>query len=292
MWKADCSRRDLVTTPDFRSNVIDIDLSHNDIASFPERGQLPIALQNLDFSSYPLSIFPNESFVNLHNLERLSLANTKEELSDEIVFPGVFVGLVRLKVFNITNVRGKSNKYPLALTDLTSIENLIINGRMHGFGPEYQALTTLTSLDISGNNGNCTVHFFHEKYFQYVSKLTSLDVSKCRMKNILLNTFSELHQLQVLDISYNEELSFGIFRNLSNDLKYTNIQILKMNKIHCTFGLGTEIYVSDIIAMQNTSIRIFEINSNRVALLEDQVLRYLFQFNSILFRHTQTYTHI
>ena len=275
MWRADCSRRELSSTPHFISNVVDIDLSHNDIASFPKRGQLPSGLINLDFSSNSLSVFPNESFENLHNLERISLADTKEELNDKILFPGIFVGLARLKVLNLTNVRGKSGNYPIALTDLTALETLIINGRIHGFGPEYQALTKLTSLDISGNNGNCTIHSFHEGYFQYVSTLTSLDVSKCRLKNILLNTFSELHQLQVLDISYNEELSFGIFRNLSNDLNYTNIQILKMNKIHCTFGLGTEIYVSDIIAMQNTSIRRFEINSNRVALLEDQVLRYL-----------------
>ena len=142
----------------------------------------------------------------------------------------------------------------------------------HGFGRSIEKLQFLQRLDLSGIDGSCNITILSPKYFEYVKGITYLDVSNCRIKYLSSGSISSLRNLRYLNLSFNEQLSFAILRNLSSDLRSTKIEELKLDKIHCTFGIGTEIFLSDIEYLANISLKKLSLNSNRLESLENGVL--------------------
>ena len=156
-----------------------------------------------------------------------------------------------------------------------NIETLLLNGKASGFTEPFVKLKKLRVLDISGTNGFCNISVLHSHFFRYVPRINQLDLSNCHLHNIYRHVFEDLRSLINLDISYNQELTFRILKNVTSDLSSTNIKFLKMNKIHCTYGLGTEIYAADLMSLKNTSIQEIHMDSNRIQLLESKTLEQL-----------------
>ena len=156
-----------------------------------------------------------------------------------------------------------------------NIETLLLNGKASGFNEHFVKLKKLHTLDISGTYGFCNISDLHSHFFHHLSRIKHLDISNCHLYNIHRHVFDDLRFLNYLDISYNHQLTFRILKNVTSDLTSTNIKILKMNKIHCTYGLGTEIYSEDLINLKNTSIQEVHLDSNRLELIEPNTLTQL-----------------
>ncbi|KAK3101476.1 hypothetical protein FSP39_003875 [Pinctada imbricata] len=278
-FRAICSYIGLRNAPKFNDSVTEIDLSYNKLTAFPQKSTLPKKLRYLDISqNLELSYIAENSFDGLSHLEYLDLSGSQKELGSSVLVKGIFKDLKSLKFLNLknNNPRSPRSSYPVgAFTDLDSIETLLLNGKPNGFGPVFTKMKKLTKIDISGYGGYCDLSYIPTDYFHNVSHVSVLDISDCRLKNLDQGTFSYITSLRDLNISKNEELSFSIFRNLTSDLKFTKIEKLRMSKIHCTFGLGTEILRDDIRELQNTSLLELHVDSNRIESLETGVMMLL-----------------
>ena len=172
-WRASCSGLNLTSFPVFQKGVVWIDLSHNNLTSFPDRKTFPNSLRYLDLSWNPhLRHIPRDGFQNMPHLHNLIL-------------------------------------------------------------------------------------------------------TYCNLRNIERNALSQLRSLRILDISHNQELSFAVMNNVTRDLKSTKIEILKANRIHCLFGMGTQLMLEDTINLQNTSLKELYLESNRLMIVQSGVAMFL-----------------
>ena len=275
-WRANCAGLHLTTSPYFNKSVVWIDLSQNDLQNFPEREKLPNGLRKLNASNNPLLKIKHDSFANLTLLEELSIANSHSAIDSQILSPGIFKDLKSLKYLNMKNSNTNKGHYPsAALSETVNIETLLLNGKATGFPEPFMKLKKLQNLDVSGHNGFCNISILQSHFFRYLPGITKLDISNCSLHNIHRHVFDDLRLLKELDLSYNDELSFRILKNVTSDLTSINIKILKVNKIHCTYGLGTEVYADDVINLKNTSLQEFHLDSNRIELVEAKALEYL-----------------
>ncbi|KAK3102200.1 hypothetical protein FSP39_009573 [Pinctada imbricata] len=208
----------------------------------------------------------------MSRLEYLDLSGSYEEIGSSVLTPGIFKALTSLKYLNLKNNHPNQESYPEAFSDLSSIETLLLNGKPKGFGSLFIKLKKLKKLNISGYRGHCDLGYIPTDYFCNISHVSILDISDCGLKNLERGTFSYITSLRDLNVSKNEELSFSILRNLTSDLIFTKIEKLRINNIHCTFGLGTEILRHDIRDLQKTSLQELHIDSNRLEIFETGVL--------------------
>ncbi|XP_062597942.1 toll-like receptor 4 [Saccostrea cucullata] len=141
--------------------------------------------------------------------------------------------------------------------------------------PEREKLPdNLTLLDLSHNS----ISAFRNLSFKGLYKLTvlKLNSNKFRLTNKLsMNVFADLINIKTLDLSENTELTFRILPILTYGLQFSTISTLSLNKIHCTFGLGTEIKKDDVKYLKNTSLTEVHLSSNRIELLENGTVDYL-----------------
>ena len=99
-----------------------------------------------------------------------------------------------------------------------------------------------------------------------------LDLSRCKIKYVDAGTFAMLTELRHLNMSFNLELGFPTLRNMSYGLQFTKLEVLDDSKVYKTFGLTTQLNRCDVRFLRNTSIKELYINSNRLALIEINVL--------------------
>ncbi|CAG2230392.1 unnamed protein product [Mytilus edulis] len=111
--------------------------------------------------------------------------------------------------------------------------------------------------------------------FQYLSNIQHLDLSKCRINFILSGAFKNLRYLEFLDLSDNRCLKFTGIVNVTNDLPSTSIKVLRINKIHQTFALNTELLKCHIKNLFNTNIVEIHLDGNRLQKSEPGVLNLL-----------------
>lgn len=276
---ADCSGLELSNYPSFSNNVIQINFSWNNFRVFPSCRELPRHLVSLDLSLNEILKFQDDNdtrcFKSLRNLN-LNVNN----IATNSPIDGLFKGLQKLRYLRIGGNFGTNNQhndYPEnAFTHLISLESLEIDGLDNkGFGEGFRHLSTLSKLNLSGHLGACNIPFLQDTYFRNLKNLQILDISSCNILRIDINTFSHLTNLKLLDISKNTDLTFRVLSNITFDLRSTSIKYMKLNKIHRTFGLSTMLYVEDMKYLKDTAIEVLEMDSNRMARTETEVVTYL-----------------
>jgi Leucine-rich repeat (LRR) protein len=127
-----------------------------------------------------------------------------------------------------------------------------------------KGLTHLKHLDISGLSGRCKVKTLPSETFKYVPALEYVDISSCQINHIYPGTFKFMSNLSYLDVSFNTCLKFQGVENITYDLQYTSIKILKFNKVHETFAMNTKFPLSLAKDLTNTKLTELHLDSNRV----------------------------
>lgn len=132
----------------------------------------------------------------------------------------------------------------------------------------------LTYLDLSNN----AIHRFTNDCFKGLWKLSDLrlNFNKLRVNEYLVDdAFADLINIKNLDLSHNPDLTFQVMPILTSGLQNSSIEVLRLNKIHCTFGLSTEVRINDVRSLKYTNLQELHMSSNRIELIENGALYFL-----------------
>ena len=90
------------------------------------------------------------------------------------------------------------------------------------------------------------------------------------MVQIEAKSFQQLTHLRFLDLSHNENLTFKSLSNITEGLNFTNIAILKLNKVHKTYGPCTILTEENLKGFKRLKLKEIYLESNRIATLEPE----------------------
>ncbi|VDI25881.1 Hypothetical predicted protein [Mytilus galloprovincialis] len=272
--KATCARKNLTTIPCIPKNIESISFTNNEIENVRKDAfQYNSILLYLDLSTNKINLMNSEAFVGLQKLETLIISNNNISFT---VFTSktVFKPLVSLQYLDIKHNPIHQVAFILSLSNLQTLKMDYAEGETY-FGPEYNTLRNLTSLDLSGYSGHCKMKILTPRTFENLPNVEHLDLSKCQINLILNGTFKTLSNLTYLDLSDNRCMGLRAFVNMTYDLFSTSIKILRINKIRQTFAVNTEILKCHLQHLRNTTITELYMDSNRLQLLEPGALNML-----------------
>uniref|UniRef100_A0A2A4JSX3 LRRNT domain-containing protein n=1 Tax=Heliothis virescens TaxID=7102 RepID=A0A2A4JSX3_HELVI len=302
----DCSHRGLTELPDgFGSQVTKLNISNNEISTFPENlhkfynlvtldlsgnrlNHLPEdALQNLTvledlnlshnyFISW-LCLNPNEAFLPATSLKKLDLSynkfSTMGNLANQELIISPTLETLILEQCEIDSLYGKS-----PLRGLSNIKYLKLN-----FNPitRIQGLnsSTLKSLDVS----NCALSVINHNELMFLPALVHLKMSgndRLELSSSAYNLFSE--SLRYLDISYCNVLEPNLqgFPNLRRAiLNHNKIRFLKSNEfVNNTMLEYLDLSYNDIGSLKSdtfqglTLIKHLDLSWNKLANIPEDTL--------------------
>ncbi|XP_069114127.1 toll-like receptor 4 [Argopecten irradians] len=269
---ADCSYYKLQHIPRFQHDVSVIHLQGNHIQYLSDQ-ELPYKLKYLDLSHNEIGSIADSSFKHLGHLRYLDLSQNNLQYSRSMYPSEVFQGLSKLRYLNLKQNNRKYSfpnlYFPVSISSLTNLEELLIDGvDLVGFEEGFSQLKHLKILDLSGSSGICHLRAMKSNYFNNISVIEKLDISHCNIRQIDLGTFRIMKNLNFLNISQNECLTFRVLENVTSDMPYTAIRHLDISRLHCTFGPGTVLHRRDIMDLVKTNLTHLYIDSNRLSILE------------------------
>ncbi|XP_071179311.1 toll-like receptor 4 [Mytilus edulis] len=277
---AKCSDRGLLALPHFgnTSHLLDsFDGSHNKIDFIPSYifGNAK-SLIKLDLSYNNISLIFLESFHGLEKLETLDLESNNVQYNVEFIPPNCFKNTPQLRYLNLKNNVGfypSAQRYP-NLSSLTELENLKLDGLpQDSFQCGFEKLSKLTYLDLSSRD--CDIGIIHSEFLHSLLHLQYMDLSNCSVVTVWKYSLSHLKNLTHLNVSYNEKLNFAGIENITNDLQFTSIEVLKFNKVHKTFEMNTEIGHRTLKYLQYTNLKELHMDSNRFQYVKTGVVSIL-----------------
>ncbi|XP_052078471.1 toll-like receptor 4 [Mytilus californianus] len=264
----DCSQAKLRDIPYLPRNVSSVDLSYNYINKIPEHHfKYNDILTEINLSNNRLHSLNKEMFYGLNGILKLQMNNNNITKSTEDAFLYLRkLSYLDVKVNNISWSNYNVTFPPFLLTlkiDFNASKEII---------PEIPHLET---LDVSGLSGHCYVPTVKADTFRSVPTIHELDISACRVNNVYNGSFSFMRNLSMLDISFNTCLRFDGLENVTVDLPFTSIKILKFNKIHKTFQMNTKVLKQHFLHLRYTNLQEMHGDSNRIQLFEDGAIQQL-----------------
>lgn len=289
--KSDCNLRKVRV--EFPINTHVLDLSYNGIHMLNAKNKLPSSLELLDLSYNNISWICLGAFSELINLIWLNLNHNNLSYTESVFTPGIFLPLKNLQYLFIKDncmdcgILPNISFYPETIAELENLIGMAIDTyRFALFPSSFQNLAHFTKLDMScpsgllarakckHGSGFCK-HDIGPSFFQHTLKLEIVNISGCDLRYIANGAFSILHNLRFLNVSNNRRLSFRALKNITFGLANTQIDTLDISWLHCEYGVTTMIYKEDIESLKNTSLKVLNINSNRLVRIESGALRYL-----------------
>ncbi|XP_052106970.1 toll-like receptor 4 [Mytilus californianus] len=272
-----CSNRGLDALPNFcktASLLESFDACNNKIKQIPNYiFSNANNLLYMNLSENNISVLFAKSFHGLEKLVTLNLERNGLMYTLNTIPPTCFRNLYHLKSLNLKNNIGfypTAQRYP-NLSALLELETLEIDGLpKDSFEQRFDTLRELKVLDLSSKD--CYIKIIRSDFFLSTPNLQYIDISHCKVQKIWKNTFSGLKNLTYLDVSDNKDLKFAGVENVTYDLQFTAIKVLKFNKVHETFEMNTEIGRNTWKCLQYTNITEMHLDSNRIQLIKTGVL--------------------
>ncbi|XP_052079414.1 toll-like receptor 4 [Mytilus californianus] len=274
--RADCSHIQLKRIPTVPSYVIRLILKYNLIDEIPNGiFSNNTILTEIDLSHNRIHRITEMSFNGLANLLKLSLQNNNLTKGNNSFGAKTFSQLKNLKYLNLKN--NFVENYQPDISKLVSLKNLHIDFLSNGISfidKQYSKLQNLTMLDLSGSSGKCSLPILNNESFQFISQVKHLDISTCKIQQIHKGALTTLKNITYLDVSNNTCIKFKGLENISSDLQFSNIKILKINYLHKISDLTTVLRTSHIKNLYNTTLQYAFADGNRVQSIEKNTLTY------------------
>ncbi|CAH2102783.1 unnamed protein product [Euphydryas editha] len=224
LTNVDCSHRGLTSLPDgISTKVTKLNISSNEISSFPNNLSHLFNLVSLDISGNHLNELPEDALRNLTALEILNFSKNSFEswLSlnpNEVLKPASSLKILDLSQNKFKTLANLGNQ---ELLISPSLETLILDdceiNSIHGRSP----LSGLISIRVLKLNNNPLLRIQN----LISPTLKSLYVSNCQLSYISQNEFAYLPSLVYLKMSYNYRLQLPPTTEsiLSESLRYLDI---------------------------------------------------------------------
>lgn len=270
--QADCANLKLEEIPRFPNNILCMDLSHNLIKHIQDYAfENNTRLLKLDLSFNSLQTLGNNSFNGLCNLSTLLINNNNiTEVDQSTLFHLPKLQLINFKrnPFNSLNLNF-DGAFALTTAKLDFLPNEgAVENRLSG-------LSNLTHLDLSGLTGKCKAKTLTNETFELLPLLESIDVSACQINYIFIGTFRHLAFLNLLDVSWNKCLKSTGIKNITQDLPYTSITVLKVNSVRQPFDLTIQITTAIFEKLIYTNLTKLFAEGNKIQRFEEGALRML-----------------
>ncbi|XP_041350866.1 toll-like receptor 4 [Gigantopelta aegis] len=220
---------------------------------------LPATITVLLMDHNKVKNLTSKNFARFENLTHLDIShNIIKQVADDS-----FGGLTHLQCLHMEGNRVQCADK--ALSVLHSLEELCLDGSSNmTFGEHFQNLTKLTSLSLSGHEGECKLYNIYNNTFEYVPHLKLLNLTYCDLRNIEAGAFVPLRRIEVLDISDNYYMYFRNFQNVTYGLINSSIQILKANSIVKPWSVCNILYKEHLQHLKNTGLQKLFIDHNRL----------------------------
>ncbi|XP_052078473.1 toll-like receptor 4 [Mytilus californianus] len=266
--EVDCSQAKLRDIPYLPRNVSSVDLSNNYIHNIPERHfRNNDILTEINLSVNRLHSLNKEMFYGLNSVLKLKMNNNNITKTTKDAF-------LYLRTLSYLNV--KKNSISWRDNNVTFPQSLLTLKIDYNASQEkLPEMPRLETLDVSGSSGHCYVHSVKPDTFRSVPTIHKLDMSACKVNYVYKGSFSFMRNLSMLDISFNTCLRFDGLENVTIDLPFTSIKILKFNKIHKTFQMNTKVLKQHFMHLRYTNLEEMHGDSNRIQLLEDGAVQQL-----------------
>lgn len=235
-------------------------------------------LRNLDLSENKICVLRMRSFEGLNELHSLDISSNNLSSGNTSYQNGCFSPLRKLEHLNLK--KNKPTEDQIDFSSLLSLKSLRIDiiadkEDVFVFRKEYSALKHLTILDVSGSTGKCSIHNLITETFESLIQIEKLDLSSCNIETIQRGTFIKMKNITDLDISDNFCLQFKGFGNVTRDLQFSAIKVLKLNKIHLAYHLNTILPTDVLKPLINTTLKELYCDANRIQIIETGALTYL-----------------
>ncbi|KAJ0182678.1 hypothetical protein K1T71_002047 [Dendrolimus kikuchii] len=220
----DCSRRGLTDLPaGLNTEVRSLNISNNEISTFPRTLSRFYTLVSLDISGNRLTELPGDALSNVTSLEVLNLSKNYFDSWLTLNPNDVLQQAVKLKLLDLSNNKFKTmgNLANQELLISSSLETLILDSceidSIHGRSP----LSGLSNIKVLKLNNNPIVRIQN----LISSTLKSLYLNNCDLTTIDHNELKYLPALLSLKMSHNYrlELSASAYNLFSESLKYLDI---------------------------------------------------------------------
>ena len=282
-----CRNASLTEVPtQLPNNTVYLDLSFNKISQlgagkfqrYPSLLHLNISFNNITQISEP------RTFEGLQKLTYLTLQNNTIRYNSTGLAPGIFKPLSVLETLNIqqhfTRNDFSGDNYKLeALNDLPNLRSLLLDGIPdNNLGKVFQVgLRSLKELIFSRlwGNSRCYLPKLTPGFFPPNMTVSYVALKDCEIRTIYAKTFQSLTYLEKLELSNNEHLGFDSMTNLTDGLKSTKIKIMKLNKVHKTFGPCVELSNEFLKSLAGLNLIELHLESNRISTLERNGVKYI-----------------
>jgi len=256
------------------NNVTDLNVGRNNIGNVRTNVMEGCwNLTRLDLHYNQMSELHANAFISFKHLQILDLSDN----TLPVYVPGALNASTLPKTLEELVITGNplpgsdvttTLRYP-DLVALPHLKRLFIDGKQLDFGHEYSLVNiTYLSLASRGLRGNCTLNEVFNTTFNILTSLKGLNLSSCQLENVHKHAFSKLTHLERLDVSYNRRLGFSPMENITHSLQFTNIQDLDYSAVYPTFGTATVLLKKDVCYLRNTTLKRFNLRSNRLQLID------------------------
>ncbi|XP_046551177.1 toll-like receptor 4 [Haliotis rubra] len=275
---ADCSNKHLHNIPySLPTNVTQLNMTNNLLTKLPDDLHLFSHLKHLDLSKNNISSL-NDSFKGVVTLLSLNLHGNQLTLEKATYPKGTFKYLEKLEILDISsNVLVTNSSYPDdSFGDLVSLQTLVADGLENcTFGQGFARLKNLTTLNISGRRGHCSINRLLNESFLDTPHLRNLDISKCKISDIDVGSFLPLRNIDTLDMSENDHLGFKTFGDSMFGLVNSTLRVLRLNKITSSYAIGVQIRRTHVRFFTKIHVKEMYLDCNRIENIEDTVFHVL-----------------
>ncbi|GFO41105.1 toll-like receptor f [Plakobranchus ocellatus] len=267
---------------DSLQSLIELDLSVNSISHIERDFFVRAAkLKHLNLYGNDLTKLRNRTFVGLKSLKFLTLQSNKLRYLPETFEAGAFIGLDALETLHI---QGNQPDFPLnftypdeALSSLTSLRYLTMDGYPRALGPGFASLVHLSHLSFRSGDVDSFCSMYSEippKFFAHLitKQQLTINMSSCSFITIPPELFTFLPTIHTLDLSHNFDLLIDGFEKASEGLRNSTLAVLNISDIVNTWIIMSEIKNSTFRYLKHTKLKILLVESNRLMNIDPQAI--------------------
>ena len=220
---------------------------------------------------------PNATFQGLASLVFLSLQGNKLRYVRETFEPRVFQGLISLESLHLEGNQPdlvEDFTYPdQAVAQVPTLRHLWMDGFPRALGPGFSSLVQLSSINLSGHGGYCSMKSdISSSFFCHLATEHpyGVNMSVCDISGIPRDVFKCVPTKDSLDLYYNKRLFIDGFEKASEGLNNSRLSVLNISKTVQPFTPVSVVKNTTFRHLKNTTLKVLLVESCKLVYIDPQ----------------------